>query len=296
MKILITGATGFIGSALADFLKSKAHTLFFLSRKKQGSPDHLSWDPAKQEIESRKLEGMDAVVHLGGESIMGRWTEEKKRRILESRVQGTDLLSRTLSGLAQKPRVLICASAMGYYGDRQEAWLTEESSPGKNFLSQVCQAWEKACEPAVKAGIRVAHIRIGMVLSPGGGALKKMLLPFKLGLGGKIGSGAQYMSWVTLDDLLKIMEFSMTHDEVKGPVNAVGPEPVTNFDFTKTLGRVLHRPTIFPMPAFAARLVFGQMADELLLSSTRVKPEKLLKAGFRFDHAYLESALKHLLS
>jgi len=296
MKILITGATGFIGSSLSDFLKTKSHTVFTLSRKKQNSPNHIFWDPEKHEIEASRLEGMDAVVHLGGESIMGRWTEAKKRRILESRTQGTLLLSKTLAGLAQKPRVLICASAIGYYGDRQEEWLTEESSAGDNFLAEVCRTWENSCEAAIKAGIRVVNIRIGIVLSPKGGALKKMLLPFKLGLAGKMGSGAQYMSWVVLDDLLKIIEYSLTHDEVKGPVNAVGPEPVTNLEFTKTLGRVLHRPTLFPMPAFLARLVFGQMAEELLLSGARVKPEKILKAGFKFDHVSLENALRHILN
>lgn len=295
MKILITGATGFIGSSLADLLKSKNHAIFSLGRRKHGKSDDIVWNPSKNEIETQKLEGMEAVVHLSGESIIGRWTNAKKNRILESRVHGTELLSRTLAGLQRKPRVLVCASAIGYYGDRGEEWLTEESRFGNGFLPQVCQAWENAAAEARKAGIRVVNIRIGVVLSPRGGALQKMLLPFRLGLGGRLGSGRQYMSWITLDDLLRILEFSLSQELLTGPVNAVSPEPVTNLEFTKTLGRVLGRPAIFPMPAFIARAIFGEMADELFLASTRVRPEKLLNAGFKFEYASLENGLKHLL-
>jgi uncharacterized protein (TIGR01777 family) len=247
-------------------------------------------------VDTAGLEGLDAAVHLAGENLAtGRWTAEKKARIRESRVNGTRFLCEALVRLAQPPKALMCASAIGYYGDRGEAILREDSPAGSGFLAEVCRAWEGAAAAAVQQGIRVVHLRIGVVLSPAGGALAKMLTPFKMGLGGKIGSGQQYMSWIALDDLLGIIHHALTSDTLQGPVNAVAPQPVTNVEFTTTLGRVLARPTLLPMPAFAARLAFGEMAQELLLASTRVVPASLLASGYGFRYPELEGALRHLL-
>ena len=235
-------------------------------------------------------------MHLAGENIaVRRWTPAQKARIRDSRVQGTRLLAQSLARLQQPPTVMVCASAIGFYGDRGEELLTEGSAPGSGFLTDTCRAWEAAAQPASEKDIRVVNLRLGVVLSPGGGALAKMLLPFRLGVGGKIGSGRQYMSWIEIDDVVGVIHYALTTDELRGPVNAVAPNPVTNREFTKTLGRVLSRPTIFPMPAFAARLAFGEMADELLLASTRVKPARLQNSGYYFRHPRLEDALRHLL-
>jgi uncharacterized protein (TIGR01777 family) len=253
------------------------------------------WDPAGGEIDAAKLEGFDAVAHLAGEPITGRWTAAKKRAIRDSRVKSTRLLCEALAGLANRPRVLVAASASGYYGDRGDVVLREESGSGSSFLSQVCQEWEGATKPAAQSGIRVVNLRIGFVLSPAGGGLGKMLRAFKMGTGGRIGSGEQYLSWIAIDDLVQIILFAMTTEALSGPVNAVAPNPVTNFVFTKTLGQVLGRPTIFPMPAFAVRLAFGEMGKELLLASTRLEPARLLKAGYRFRFPELEPALRDLL-
>jgi uncharacterized protein (TIGR01777 family) len=256
----------------------------------------VHWEPDKGVIDANELEGHDAAVHLAGESIAdGRWDEEKKRRILESRVKGTRLLAETLAGLKEKPKVLVSASAIGFYGDRGAEVLREESASGENFLSEVCREWEKATLVASQAGIRVAHIRIGVVLSAEGGALEKMLKPFKLGLGGRVGSGQQYMSWITLDDLVGVIKRALTDESMRGPINAVAPKPVTNEEFTKALGRVLGRPTFLPIPAFAARLAFGEMADALLLSGARVEPARLKEAGYEFKNPEIEDALRQLL-
>jgi hypothetical protein len=239
---------------------------------------------------------MDAIVHLAGENIAGgRWTAARKARIRDSRVIGTRTLCETLARLSQPPKVLVSASAIGYYGDRGAEPLWENSTFGTGFLADVCRAWEEATQPAVQKGIRVVLLRLGIVLSPAGGALAKMLLPFKLGLGGVLGRGNQYMSWIALDDVAGAMAHTLVTDTLQGPVNAVAPYPVTNREFTRTLGRILRRPTVFPLPAFAARLVFGEMADALLLASTRVEPKRLLATQYVFRYPELDGALRHLL-
>ena len=241
--------------------------------------------------------GVDAVVHLAGENIAeGRWTAERKAALHASRVGPTRLLCETLAGLKQPPQVLVSSSAVGYYGDRGEARLDETSPPADDFLGRLARAWEDATQPAAQAGIRVVRLRTGIVLTPEGGALGKMLLPFKAGIGGVLGSGRQYMSWIAIDDLVGVIHFAATHAALAGPVNAVAPTPVTNREFTKTLGRVLGRPTIAPAPAFALRLAFGEMADAALLGSTRVEPSRLRAAGYRFRFEDLETALRHLLA
>lgn len=295
MNILVTGASGLIGSALVPFLTTGGHTVTRLVRT-PSSAGAISWDPSAGQLDLRALEGIDAVVHLAGESIAGRrWNAEQKRRILDSRVQGTRLLCERLAGLERPPRVLVSASAIGYYGDRGEETLTEESAPGSGFLTDVCRAWEDATKEARDRGIRVVHARFGIVLSPKGGALAKMLTPFRLGAGGVVGGGRQLMGWVALDDAVGAVHHALTTDTLSGPINVVSPRPVTNREFTKTLGRVLRRPTIVPMPAFAARLAFGEMADALLLASTRVQPDQLSCTGYRFRFPDLEGALCHLL-
>jgi uncharacterized protein (TIGR01777 family) len=239
---------------------------------------------------------LDAVIHLAGEPIAeGRWTEEKKRRIRESRVQGTRVLSEALAGLKHKPSVLLSASAIGYYGARGSEILTEESAPGDDFLAKVCREWEEATEPAARAGIRAAQMRFGVILSSKGGALVKMLTPFKLGLGGRLGSGEQYMSWIALDDVVGVVDYLLEKDEMSGPVNTVAPNPVTNKDFTKALGHALSRPTLFPVPKFAIRLAFGEVADVALLASQRVEPVRLKASGYVFKYPELKSALVQIL-
>ncbi|MCS6806493.1 MAG: TIGR01777 family oxidoreductase [Blastocatellia bacterium] len=295
MHIMVTGASGLIGAALVPFLTGGGHQVTRAVRS-QPKTDEVHWNPDVGVIESAKLEDLDAVVHLAGENIAdGRWTPEKKARIRDSRVNGTRLVSQTLAALERKPRVLVCASAIGFYGDRGADVLTEASPAGSGFLADVCKEWEAATEPAAQAGIRVVNARIGIVFTPRGGALQKMLLPFKLGLGGVIGHGRQYWSWISIDDVIGAIHHLITNEQLSGPVNLVAPRAVTNAEFTKTLGRVLSRPTIFPMPAFAAQLAFGEMADALLLASARVEPARLLESGYQFRHPDLEGALRHLL-
>ncbi len=294
--ILITGASGMIGTRLSRALEVTGHTVLKAVRRAAQNDREVRWDPARGKIDKAKLANLDGVVHLAGASIAGkRWTESYKKEIRDSRVDGTKLISETIASLAHKPRVFACASAIGFYGDRGNAELDESSSPGQGFLPDVCLAWENSCRAARDAGIRTVNMRIGVVLSTEGGALKSMLLPFKLGLGGVIGSGEQYFSWLSLDDIVGAMQFVLANDSLSGPVNLVSPNPVTNREYTKTLGKVLVRPTIFPMPSFAARLAFGEMADELLLASTRVQPRKLERAGFKFAYPQLEPALRHVL-
>lgn len=297
MPVAVTGATGLVGDALCARLAGSGNDILRLVRRRDvDTPRELFWDPQTGFITPERMNGMHAVVHLAGESIAaGRWTDDKKRRILRSRVDGTHTLCTALARLESPPQVLVCASAIGYYGDRGDEVLDETSDPGTGFLADVCREWEAAAAPAAETGIRVVHLRFGMVLSRGGGALQKMLTPFKLGAGGRIGSGRQYWSWIHLDDVVGAIVHAIATADLNGPVNAVGPQPVTNAEFTRTLGRVLHRPTIMPMPAFAARLALGEMADELLLSSARVLPRKLEQSGYTFAFSDLAAALQHEL-
>ena len=297
MRVLVSGASGLIGSALLPSLTVAGHTVVRLVRAtpRPGQSD-IPWDPLTQRIGTPALEDLDAVVHLAGDNIAtGRWTAAKKARIRDSRVQGTRLLCEALAQLVHPPSVLISMSAIGYYGDRETQTLRESSAPGQGFLAEVCQAWEAATDPALQRGIRVVRLRLGMVLSPAGGALAKMLTPFRLGLGGVVGSGQQYMSWIALDDVLGALHHILATATLSGPVNAVAPQPVTNQTFTSVLGSVLHRPTRLPLPACAARLAFGDMAEALLLASTRVRPAQLEASGYTFQYPELEAALRHLL-
>jgi len=297
MRIAISGSTGFIGSSLGSVLKAASHDIVPILRRRTSTKGaSIDWDPEAGHLDPGALEGVDCVVHLAGESIAaGRWSEAKKARILASREKGTALLCGALEKTSRKPRVLVCASAIGIYGDRGDEILSEESNPGTGFLPDVCRAWEKAAGAASRSGIRVVNARIGVVLSPSGGALAKMLTPFRFGIGGRIGDGRQFMSWIALDDLLGGILHALTTDVLRGPVNFVAPHPVTNAVFTAALGRALSRPVIFPMPAFAARLAFGEMADALLLSSARVEPKRLSASGFRFRHPSIDEALSDLL-
>jgi len=296
MKVLVSGSSGLVGSALVALLTKGGHGVVRLIRSRSSRPDEIEWDPISGRVDLALLEGLDAVVHLAGENIAsGRWTAERKRKLRESRVRGTKALSEALSKLARPPRVLASASAIGYYGDRGDEVLHEESEPGSSFLAALCRDWEEATKSARGRGLRVACLRFGVILSPRGGALQKMLLPFRMGVGGKVGSGKQYMSWISIDDAVGAAHHVLSRDSLDGPVNVVAPSPVTNLELTKTLGKVLSRPAVFPMPALVARLVFGEMADELLLASARVEPRKLLAAGYAFQHPQLEGALRHLL-
>ncbi len=296
MKILVSGSTGLVGVALAAALREKEHEIVSLVRRPATGTGEVAWDPTGETLDGAAVEGMDAAIHLAGENVAARrWTAEQKAKIRDSRVQGTYLIASTLAKLKEPPRTLICASAIGYYGDRGDEVLKETSESGTDYLSDVCRKWEAAAKPAADAGIRVVLLRYGVILSPKGGALAKMLPPFRLGAGGKIGNGQQYMSWISLDDAVGATLHALSTESLSGPVNVVAPHPVTNTEFTKTLGRVLYRPTVLPMPGFAARLAFGEMADGLLLASQHVEPSKLVESGYGFRHANLEEALRHLL-
>jgi uncharacterized protein (TIGR01777 family) len=298
MNILVSGASGFVGSYLIPFLARHAHqvTRLVRSRPKTGAQE-IFWDPKGGKLDTTLLEGFDAVVHLAGENIAAeRWTEQRKQHILESRVAGTRLLARALTDLKRPPEVMVSTSAIGIYGNRSNEILHEESGPGTGFLADVCRQWEQSAEAVKGKGIRLVTLRMGMVLSAAGGALPRMLTPFRMGAGGRVGDGTQFMSWIALEDLLEIILFACTEPSLRGAVNAVAPEPVTNLVFTQTLGRVLRRPSVMPVPAFAIRLIFGEMGQQLLLSSTRVEPARLRAAGFRFRYPLLEPALRHLLS
>ncbi len=296
LNIVVTGASGLVGSALVPLLTTAGHRVSRLVRSgSKPNANDIAWDMEAGTIDAARLEGVDAVIHLAGENIAGRWSAEKKRKILESRVKGTTLLSETLAKLKRPPLALISASAIGYYGDTGSTIVDESSPKGPKFLADVCKEWEASTAAAERAGIRVVHARLGVVLSPAGGALAKMLTPFKMGVGGVVGSGEQYWSWVSIEDVIGALHFAAVNDEINGAMNVVAPRAVTNHEFTKTLGKVLGRPTIFPMPAFAARLALGEMAEELLLTSTRVTPKKLLEHNYRFRFPELEDALRHLL-
>ena len=297
MDVVVTGSSGLLGSALVTALADEGHRVIRLVRTAAlCSNDRICWDPARGTVDPAVFSGCDAVVHLAGESIAeGRWTAAQKARIRDSRVQGTRVLAEALAATDKPPEVLVSASAIGFYGHRGEETVDEDSPAGSGYLASVCRDWEAASKPAVDKGLRVVYLRIGMVLSATGGALAKMLRPFKLGVGGVLGSGEQYLSWIAVDDLVGAVQHALSVRELRGPVNAVAPYPVTNRQFTKTLGRVLRRPTVFPAPAFALRAAFGEMADALLLASTRVTPTRLTDSGFRFRFPQLEDALRHLL-
>lgn len=296
MNVLISGSSGFIGSSLSESLTQDNHSVIRLVRTSPAtSPATVLWNSdADGLIESDLLESLDAVVHLAGESISGRWTPEKKRRILSSRVEGTGLLARTLANLNHKPSVFICASAIGYYGNVGPQSVDESGSPGDGFLSNVCMAWEQATRPAEDAGIRTIHARFGMVLDEHGGALQTMLPFFRKGLGGIVGNGRQMVSWISRTDAIRALRFLATTGDIAGPVNLVAPGAVTNRDFTKALGVALGKATPFPLPGFLAKVVFGEMGEELLLSSANVQPGVLLNHGFEFEHATIDAALSGL--
>ncbi len=290
MKILISGASGLVGSSLVESLFERGHTIRPLQRHKEKSWGRL-WNTDELDA-AADPEPFDAVIHLAGENVAGgRWTAARKEKILRSRVDGTWELVDYISQLNRRPKVLVCASAIGYYGNCGDTIVDESSPLGSGFLAEVCRQWEETAVKAELAGIRVVNTRFGMILSPRGGALHKMLPPFRLGLGGVVGNGEQYISWISIRDLTEIVQFIIDHDSLSGPVNVVTPTPVTNRDFTKTLGKVLNRPTIMPAPAFLVRLLFGEMADEMLLSSTRVMPTRLLEAGYRFQDVDLGRTL-----
>jgi uncharacterized protein len=296
MRIAIAGASGLVGSALIPELESDGHEIVRLVRNTPKAGE-IEWHPNQDEIDPATIAGFDAIINLAGESIAeGRWTEEKKKRIRDSRVNGSHLISEAIGKLATKPRVFLCASATGIYGDRGDETLDEQSESGGGFLAGVCREWEKATEPASKAGVRVVNLRFGPILARAGGMLEKMLTPFKMGLGGKIGSGKQYISWVAIDDAVAAIKLALNDESIRGPLNIVSPTPVTNERFTRALGEALSRPTVMAMPAFAARLAFGEMADEMLLVSQRVMPKRLNTARFQFQNPDLEGAIRRYLA
>lgn len=298
MDIAITGSSGLIGRALAASLRDEGHRVLPVVRSAGADTDAVRWDPAAGTIDAAGLEGLDAVVHLAGEGIAaGPWTAKQRERIHTSRSQGTSLLARTLAGLDHPPATLVSASAIGYYGDRGDEILSEDAAPGHDFLADICTAWEAATAPAADAGIRVAHVRTGIVLDATGGALAKQLPIFKLGLGGKAGTGRQWMSWITLDDEVRALRFAIDTPTVEGPLNLTAPGPVTNAEFTKALGRALHRPTALTIPRFVrhAPLGIGDLVGSLLFTSARVVPTALAAAGFSFQHPALDGALEAVL-
>jgi uncharacterized protein len=293
-RILVSGASGPIGDALLPSLGSSGCTVVRLVRGATTGEEQISWDPAVPLV-PEAVSGFDAVIHLAGEGVFGRWTAEKKSRIRDSRVVGTFNLSSALAQTEEKPRVFICGSAIGYYGNRGDETLREESAPGKGFLAEVCQDWEEATTPAVQADIRTAHIRTGVVLSPKGGALGAMLPPFKMGLGGRTGSGQQWMSWIDVRDVVGAIHHILKNDLIQGAVNMVSPKPLRNAEFAKMLASVLSRPAVFPLPAFAVKLIFGQMGEEMLLGSQKVEASKLISTGYPFRYRELRASLESIL-
>ena len=298
MKIVVSGSTGLVGSALTPVLASLGHDVVTLVRRRPaaGEGGVLAWDPERGMIDCDGLEGIDVAIHLAGENVFGRWSPAKKQRIRESRVQGTRLLSDALAGLTRPPKTLLAASAIGYYGDRGDEAVSEWSAPGEDFLAYVSRDWEGATTPAARAGIRVVNMRFGVVLTTAGGALAKMLPPFRLGLGGRVGSGNQYVSWIMLDDALNAIVHGLATPRLVGPVNLTAPNPVTNREFTRTLGKVLRRPAVLAVPTFALRIAFGTEGAAMLQSGQRVLPACLQASGFHFRFETLEPALRHLLA
>ena len=295
MKVLIAGASGLIGSALIRALEAEGAEVTRLVRSFAGAGE-IEWHPNQDQIDASRLRGFDAVINLAGENIAaGRWTDDQKRKIRDSRVNGTHLLSEAIAKLSKRPGVFVCASATGIYGDRGDEILDEQSDSGGGFLAGVCREWEMATAPAMQAGIRTVNLRFGPILAREGGMLAKLLTPFKMGMGGKVGSGKQYISWVAIEDAIGAIKVALQDESVRGPLNVVSPNPVTNEVFTKTLGHVLSRPTALAMPAFAAKLAFGEMADEMLLTSQRAVPKKLTQSGYEFQQPELEGALRKYL-
>jgi uncharacterized protein (TIGR01777 family) len=297
MLVAVTGASGLIGTALTRRLEAEGHQVLRLTRSRPTGPGQVQWDPAAGRLDPDALAKADAVVHLAGAGIGDklRWTPRVKREILRSRVEGTGLVARTMADLTGGPRVLVCASGAHYYGDRGDEVLTEASGPGKGFLAGVVRQWEAATDPARAAGLRVVHLRTTPVQDAAGAGLQKQALLFRLGLGGRFGSGRQWLSWIALDDIAGAYLHALTRDDLDGPVNAAAPNPVTNAEFTATLARVLRRPAVLHVPAFAPKLVLGEFADEMLFASIRVRPARLLETGFRFRFPELEAALRHTL-
>ena len=294
VKIVVSGASGLIGTALVPVLRAEGHEVLLLVRREVAGGDEIRWDPAAGELDAAQLQGVDAFVNLSGATIGRRWSRAREAEILDSRVNSTTLLAETLATVDPRPAVLVCAGGIGIYGSRGDEILAEESELGSGFLADVGRAWEAAAEPAREAGIRVVSFRQGLVLTRDGGALRRLLTPFKLGLGGRVGSGRQWWSWVSMDDLVAAYRFAL-EGALEGPVNLVSPSPVTNGQFTKALGKAVGRPTLVPFPSFAARTVFGEMADEALLTGQRALPARLLDAGFRFEYPDLDAALRHAL-
>ncbi|MBA2735853.1 MAG: TIGR01777 family protein [Pyrinomonadaceae bacterium] len=297
MKILITGASGLIGTALQKSFAEKGYETLLAARSKPKKSNEIQWDTEKgfADEDLPRLDALDAIVHLAGENIAGRWTDEKKRRLMESRVDGTKNIVETIGKLKNKPKVLINASAIGVYGDRADEILTETSAAGDSFLAEIGKNWEAEAVKAENFGVRVVRLRIGIVLAKDGGALAQMITPFKFGLGGTIGSGKQWMSWIALEDVVRIVNFALENENLSGAINVVAPNPATNEEFTDTLGATLHRPTFLPLPAFAVNLAFGEMGNALLLDSTRVVPKRLEEAGFKFDFPDLKAALEQAI-
>ncbi len=295
MKILVTGSSGLIGSSLVPHLTGAGH---FVARLVRRNPvrerGDVLWEPVSGKLERAKLEGFDAVIHLAGENLMGLWTQARKQRLIASRVQATEFLCEALAGLSQRPKVLLSASAIGYYGSRGDQWLNEHSPGGTGFLAELTQDWERAADIADRAGIRVVKMRLGLVLSRRGGLLAQLLPVFRTGLGGPLGLGRQYMSWIAIDDLLGAVQHLLAKETIRGPVNLVTPDPVTNRDFSRTLGRALRRPAFLPVPSPLLRLLPGGMAEQTMLASQRVEPGELRRTGFAFQFPDLEEALRHL--
>ncbi|MCH5585676.1 TIGR01777 family oxidoreductase [Shimazuella sp. AN120528] len=299
MKIAITGSTGMVGQRLVQTLSDQGHEIFRVIRSRNAHVKEptISWDPEKQFLDLQQLNGMDVVIHLAGENISKRWTKRQKEKIEQSRVQGTKFLSSSLAQLKNPPKCLLSASAIHYYGNHPYSKLLDENSvQGTGFLSEVVQQWEDATKPAEEKGIRVVHMRFGVILDKNAGALKKMLLPFQLGLGGKIGTGRQAFSWIALDEIPDIIQFLIEKEELKGAVNIVSPEPVTNYRFTKILGSILNRPTVLPIPALLLKAIYGEMAEQLLVDGIRVSSKKLINSGYTFEYSDLKRTLEHMFN
>lgn len=295
MTIAISGSSGLIGSALVHTLSGEGHVIKHLVRRDARNAMEISWNPTRDEIDAARLNGVGAVINLAGEKLDQRWTPDVKQRIRQSRVRGTALIARTVASLAEKPRVLVSGSAIGIYGDRGDELLDESSTLGEDFLASVCKEWEAATKPAEDAGVRVVHSRTGIVLAKDGGALARMTTPFKLGVGGRLGSGQQWMSWIALADVVGAIRHALMHETMRGPMNLVAPNPVRNEEMTEALSRELHRPALLPVPRLALKLLLGEMADEAVLASQRVVPRALESARYSFALPTLEQALASIL-